>query len=48
MPQVFFCISLVVAQLEEEGGKHLTDTNNVVVGGLPRDWSEGSSGLLQM
>ena len=30
-----FFIGLVVARLEEEGGKSLADMNNVVVGGLP-------------
>ena len=47
-PEVVFCMGLVVACLEEEGGKRLTDTNDVVVGGLPRDRDKGLSSLRQL
>ena len=47
-PEVLFCIGLVLARLEEEGGESLVDTNDVVVGDLTRDWKKGISGLHQM
>ena len=36
-PEVVFGMGLVVSLLEKDRGEHLTDTNNDVVGGLPRD-----------
>ena len=37
-----------VARLEEEGGKRIADTNNVVVGGLPSGWNVGLYVLRQL
>ena len=41
-------MGLVVAHMEEDVGENLADTNNVAVGGLPRDWNKGLSGLCQL